>query len=60
MIKQNNYYIVHTIMEVHEKEVIIVIHMLRNDKVKHGGKALHKFLRLILNPTSQVGYFSNA
>ena len=47
-------------MEVHEKEVMIVIHTLSNDKVKHGGKALHKFLRLIFNSTSQVGYFSNA
>ena len=46
-------------MEVHEKEVMIVIHTLSNDKVKHGGKALHKFLRLILNSTSQIGYFSN-
>ena len=60
MIKQNNYYIVHAIMEVHEKDVMIVIHTLSNDKVKHGGKALYKFLRLILNPTSQIGYFSNA
>ena len=34
--------------------------MLNNDKVKHAGKALHKFLRLILNSTSQIGYFSNA
>ena len=47
-------------MDIHENEVLIVIHTLSNAKVKHGGKALHKFLWLILNSTSQIGYFSNA
>ena len=45
--------------DVTEKEVRIVIHKLNNDKRKHGGEILHKFIRLILNPTSEIGYFSN-